>query len=152
MELSIDSETAERIARGACGVLRRGCHAARRISPQHCYLDGPRFRGGFIAAHSIRVRRLSAAVTSHNITTCHAETFSPRPTLPRRSKRRLQHNQEWSRRPSESNYPQRADFIPRRIEHISCMPRRNCLRATRRGGSRRTSPSCRSYCGSRNPA
>jgi len=116
MELSIDSETAERIARGACGVLRRGCHAARRISPQHCYLDGPRFRGGFIAAHSIRVRRLSAAVTSHNITTCHAETFSPRPTLPRRSKRRLQHNQEWSRHPSESNYPQRADFIPRRIE------------------------------------
>jgi len=40
-----------------------GRHAARRISSQRCYLDGPRFRGGFITAYSIRVRRLSAAVT-----------------------------------------------------------------------------------------
>src|SRR5262249_2052166 len=102
----------------------KGRHAARRISPQTCRLDGPRIRGGFIAAHSIRVRRLSAALTSHSITTCHAETFSPRPTLPRRSKRRLQHNQELSRHPSESNDPPKGDFIPGRIEQISCMPRR----------------------------
>src|SRR5215469_5393491 len=122
MELSIDSETEERIARGACGVLRRGCHAARRISPQHCYLDGPRFRGGFIAAHSIRVRRLSAAVSSHNITTCHAETFSPRPTLPGRSKRRLQDNQEWSRHPPRVTTPKRATLFPGALSESSRMP------------------------------
>src|SRR5215472_4515704 len=58
-------------------------------------------------------------------------------------KRRLQHNQEWSRLPLRVTTPKGRLYS----EQISCTPRRNCLRAMKRGGSRRISPSCRSCCG-----
>jgi len=98
--------------------------AMQQDTSQRCCLDGLSHRVCFIAAHSLRVRRLSAALTSHNFTTCHAETSSLRPTLLGRSERRLQHNQEWSRYPLESNYPQKGDFIPKRIEQNQLHTRR----------------------------
>jgi hypothetical protein len=87
----------------------KGRHAARRISSQRCRLDGPRFRGGFIGAHSIRVRCLPAALT---FTTCFAEAPLPQPTLRRRSERRLQHNQKWSRHPLRITTPKGRPLFP----------------------------------------